>query len=233
MDIKKGAVITASHQKGGVGKTTVIWNLLIEFSKERPVSIIDMDMQENITHCLAIRKSIKDNNSTNIEQLEAPTTQKELINLLYNKCEKEGRLVFIDLGGYDSDFNRMIMAASNVIITPVSTKFLELLGARTYETLLKQISKEWRNDNKLISSIILNKINPLAKTKSNTLKTKLENTLEYMENSDYFSLFKTILRQRIEYEESPEVGKSVVEYKPYSMAAKEVLSLKKEIKELI
>ena len=48
-------IITLSHQKGGVGKSTLVWNLAIEYSKQRKVYVIDLDMQQTFTQSLLIR----------------------------------------------------------------------------------------------------------------------------------------------------------------------------------
>ena len=50
-------IITLSHQKGGVGKSTLAWNMIVEFSKKRMVSVIDLDMQKTITYGIQIRKN--------------------------------------------------------------------------------------------------------------------------------------------------------------------------------
>ena len=51
--------ITVSHQKGGVGKSTIAWNLAVHFSKIVPTTIIDLDIQQSLTQTNEIRKSME------------------------------------------------------------------------------------------------------------------------------------------------------------------------------
>ncbi|WP_430742001.1 hypothetical protein [Sulfurimonas denitrificans] len=36
-------ILTISHQKGGVGKSTIAWNIGAHFSKLLPITILDLD----------------------------------------------------------------------------------------------------------------------------------------------------------------------------------------------
>ena len=54
--INSKGVIAISHQKGGVGKSTLIWNLITQYSKNEIVDVIDLDVQQTVTYSLAIRK---------------------------------------------------------------------------------------------------------------------------------------------------------------------------------
>src|SRR5690606_14638381 len=119
-------IISLSHQKGGVAKSTLLWNLVVEFSKERLVKVIDLDIQKTVTYSMQIRNNLNKKNSNieliNIESLES-------IVKVMQKHNKDD-LLFIDSGGFDSDINRIAIAGSDIIVTPVSSKFYELLGLK-------------------------------------------------------------------------------------------------------
>ena len=51
-------IITISHQKGGVGKSTITFNLAVQLMKKHNnVEIIDLDVQNTVTHLNTIRKN--------------------------------------------------------------------------------------------------------------------------------------------------------------------------------
>jgi len=49
-------IIAVSHQKGGVGKSTIGFNLAIELARKYKVEVVDLDVQNTITHTNKIRK---------------------------------------------------------------------------------------------------------------------------------------------------------------------------------
>ena len=49
-------VIAITHQKGGVGKTTIATNLAVELSKKYKVKVIDLDLQKSMTYFNNIRQ---------------------------------------------------------------------------------------------------------------------------------------------------------------------------------
>ena len=211
-------IITASHQKGGVGKSTLVWNLIIEYAKTRKVYVVDLDMQKTITYSLQIRK--KNHDCTNIILLN-PKDKDGFISMV--KKLNKSDLLFIDSGGFDSAFNRIAIAVSNIILTPVSSKFYELLGLKEYERILKQLSEKLNKQ--IVTHVILNKINPNVKD--------VREIIEFINKSPYFKLMNCILRQRVVFENSPGEGKSIVEYEPEGKGALEFLRFKKELNMLL
>jgi len=223
-------IIVYSHQKGGVGKSTILWNHAVEFSKTRKVYVIDLDIQKTFTQTLQIRnnnilsgtapKALK-KYAGNLELVEVSSKQ-ELIDFL--KQVKQDDLVFIDTGGFDSEYNRIAMIASNILITPVSSKFYELLGLKKYESILQDLSSEKGLQRDFKAVVVFNKIQPTA-------KNILRDIFDFIKKSNKFEYFNTVLRQRVDYENSPALGLSVIEYDPKSKAAKEFQHFKKEFEE--
>lgn len=207
--------ITASHQKGGVGKSTILWNMIIETAKRRPVKVVDLDMQKTISYSLHARKSL--GLSLHNIELVSVENEKQLIDLI--KSKKEEEIVFIDSGGFDSSLNRIAITISELLLTPVSSEFYELLGLREYEKILKNISNEIGT--KIIATIVFNKINPNTK--------EIREMKEFVERSEYFYPLKSILRHRVDYKNSPAHGKSVVELAPKDKAAEEFQTFFKEL----
>jgi len=205
-------VITIAHQKGGVGKSTIALNLAVELGKKYPLSVIDLDYQKSISIFNENRKETG-LNPLNIISVES---QKELMNIIDNA---DG-IILIDSGGFDSDLNRIAILGADIIITPLSNNLIEIYGLEAFKKILIDL-KRIRSDIK--SNILLNNVNPQI-TKS------IEELKEYIKsNSQFFNMFETILRRRVDFAKSFETGKSVVEIDGSSKASKELDNLIREI----
>ena len=220
-------IITLSHQKGGVGKSTLAWNLIVEFSKKRKVSVIDLDMQKTITYSLQIRKNKLGQGGVNNIALLDPKSDIEMVEMMLTNQRSKEDLMIIDSGGFDSSSNRIAITGSDILLTPVSTKFYEILGLKEYSKILDKINHEVRSKHKqeLVANVILNKINP------NTID--LEDMKNFVESDKNFALMKSIIRQRVDYENSPGVGSGVVEYNNKGRAAAEFKDFIKELNIII
>lgn len=219
-------IITISHQKGGVGKSTIAWNLIIEFSKRRKVYVIDLDMQKTITYSIEIRKKKENIQKLNNIILLNPSSDKDMINMLIKNQENE-EFMIIDSGGFDSSLNRIAITGSDILLTPVSSKFYELLGLKEYSKILNNINKEIRikNELPLVANVVMNKINP------NTID--LSEMKNFIKSDANFHLLNSIIRQRVDYENSPSVGESVIEFSPNSKASIELNEFIKELDQII
>jgi len=211
-------IIVVSHQKGGVGKSTIAWNLATYLQKEHQVELVDLDIQRTLTYANEIRKQHKDLTPLIIRHFETPEDFKK-----YIQGDSEERLSIIDVGGFDSSMNRLALVMADMIITPVSDKSFELLGIKTFEKIISQLDKLVEHDVKV--KVLLNNLNPQ--------KSKLEGLKNFITKSSYFELLDTILRNRTDYDKSAGEGKNVIEYKADSKASKEVKKLTKEIKKIL
>lgn len=212
-------IITISHQKGGVGKSTLLWNLIINYSKERKIYVIDLDVQKTITYSLLVRKN-NNLDTKNIILLD-PKNKDEMLNLM--KGLKGEDKLFIDSGGYDSDMNRLAISASTILLTPVSTKFYEVLGLKEYERILAEISNDIGRV--LVTNVILNKIHHNTKA--------LEDIVNHVSKSKYFNLMETIIRDRADYANSPSEGMNVCEFNEKGAAALDIKELTSELNSII
>lgn len=209
-------VITISHQKGGVGKSTVALNLAIELSKEYNVAVIDLDHQRSMTIFQGIRES------KNLPELKVMIAEDD--QTLMNLMNSYEGLLIIDSGGFDSDLNRLAMLGSDMIITPVSNSLIELYGLEKFKLIiaeLKEINPEIK------AHVLLNNINPSATTLVDELKGFL------LSDDEKFNVINGIMRQRVDYRKSFELGKSVVEMDPSGKAASEVNAIIKHLKVLL
>lgn len=211
-------IIVVSHQKGGVGKSTIAWNLATNLQKNHQVELVDLDIQKTLTYTNEIRKQHQNLTPLTIKHFDTPEDLKK-----YIQGDNKNRLSIIDVGGFDSSMNRLALVMANIIITPVSDKSFELLGIKTFEKIINQLNELVEHDIKI--KVLLNNLNP-KKSKLNGLKT-------FITKSPYFELLHTVLRNRADYDKSVEEGKNVIEYNSDSKAAKEIRELTKEIKNIL
>ena len=208
--MKKPYVIVIAHQKGGVGKSTIASNLAVELSKKYTTSVVDLDLQKSLSYFNSLRKksNLAEFKIVNIATLEE---LKSLIN-------KNQELLLIDVGGFDSDMNRVAILGADLIITPVSDSGIELIGLLSFRNVLREI-REHRKD--LVAKILLNKIHPSASTSLDEIHNFINDNVE-------FNKLDSILRDRVEYKRAFDTGKSVVEH-GNNKAAIEINNLIKEI----
>ncbi len=211
----KGKVITISHQKGGVGKSTIALNLAVELSKKFTLKIIDLDYQKSLT----IFNSIRQEKKLKTLDIIQVSSQKELINFL----EHNKYLILIDSGGFDSDLNRIAILGADLIITPVSDNLIEMYGLEAFKKILKDL----RKIKQLKSYVLFNKIEPRATKSLKELKKYVRNNL------DYFDLLDVFIRRRADFAKSFELGKSVVEIDENSKASSELKLLIENIKMIL
>jgi len=211
-------IIAISHQKGGVGKSTLAYNLSVELSKKYPTKVVDLDVQQTITACNVIRSKFGQK-KLNILSFE---DKKEFVDFLNN--DPEDSLTIIDTGGFDSGLNRVAMYAADLIITPVSTEFLEVIGLEKYKKIIKEVSKKVGKNIK--THVILNKIHH-AQQNFTDIK-------EFIDKSpNQFTLMNSVIRRRSDFTISLSHGFSVCEFDKNSDSSKEIKKLISEITEIL
>lgn len=208
-------IVTLSHQKGGVGKSTIAWNLAVNLSKKIDTYVVDLDMQ----------RSLSVTNSIRTEQGFEPLNMLHFGNAgeLAKHIEEDSddKLTIIDSGGFDSAFNRLAIVASDLLITPISDKPFDLMGLQKYEEILKTLSDIQGGTIK--TYVVFNNLNPALKN--------FGDLIEFVCMSDHFELMTSVLRQRVDVANSVGVGKSVKEYRIFSKADQEFDELCQEVKE--
>jgi len=210
-------ILTLSHQKGGVGKSTVAWNLAVYFSKIIDTKIIDLDTQRSLTVTNALRK---EHQLSPIQMLHFNTAE-ELAE--YAEADSDDTLTIIDSGGFDSAYNRVAIIASDLLITPVSDKPFDLMGLQKYEEILKNLSEI---QGEIIKThVLFNNINPAMK--------RFGELIDFICMSEHFELMVSILRQRVDIAHSVGEGKSIKEYRIFSRADQEMDELFSEVKTIL
>lgn len=210
-------ILTVSHQKGGVGKSTIAWNLAVYFSKLLPIKIIDLDTQQSLTQTNQIRKSL------DLEPLDIISFSSADDLAAYIENDSAKTLTIIDSGGFDSSFNRIAISGSDLLLTPVSDKPFDLMGLQKYEEILKSLSQI--QGELIVTNIIFNNLNPSMKN--------FGDLIEFICLSEHFKLMTSVIRQRVDIANSIGVGRSVKEFRIFSKADQEFDALFEEIKLLL
>jgi chromosome partitioning protein len=211
-------IIAISHQKGGVGKSTIAYNLAVELSKKYNVNVVDLDVQQTITACNVIRSKFGQK-KLNILSFD---DKKDFVEFLNN--DDDQNITVIDTGGFDSGLNRVAMYAADLIITPVSTEFLEVIGLEKYKKIIKEVSKKVGKDIK--THVVLNKIHHSQQNFSD-----IQDFIN--KSSKQFTLMNSVLRRRSDFSISLSHGFSVCEFDDTSDSSKELKTLITEISSIL
>ncbi|EPR5147742.1 ParA family protein [Vibrio alginolyticus] len=202
-------IIAIAHNKGGVGKTTVTLNLAAIL---KPDVIVDQDTHQS----LVIINKLRGDGQLPIHTCDSRAS---LIELL--KQSDDGKTVLIDCGGFDSDVNRLAVAAADLVIVPANDDTTELIGLRRFDEVLAEISKEM--DSHITAHVLFNRVHPNRR--------KFNDVEDFLKNASHMSRLDTIIPTRKQYPLAVANGLGVVEHKAtkYSDAAREMKRLAEEI----
>lgn len=215
-------IIVFSHPKGGVGKTALSFSYAIycKLNNEN-VTVIDLDGQHSITNFNKIREALALKPSLNILTFKEA---KELVDYLNNVDKKQK--IIIDTGGFDSAFNRIVLAFADLIITPVSDSPVELMRLLDFNRILDEISTSAKRD--IHTYIAVNRVHPSL--------INLNHILEPLKDKKHFILLDSIVRDRARIKFSVSQGKTVFEEEGSlkdEKAISELTALFKEIEALL
>lgn len=206
----KDKIISIAHDKGGVGKTTIATNIIVQLLQDHEtINVMDLDTKKHMTRFLGRRGDKR------IKLLEFEST-KDLRKLL----EDSTGVLVIDVGGMDTDQTRSAIAYSDLVITPLADSQIELDGLMDFKNVVKSIQRI-RSD--LRVTVLLNRIHPSTNKSIGEIK-------EYIsKQEDTFKMFDTVVRDRAAYKSAYSEAKGVYEISGAEKAATEMYNLMKEI----
>ena len=214
-------IITLAHQKGGTGKSTLAWNLAVELRRKykkygyKKFIFVDLDNQESVTMTNRLRMEY---GHSPLDIIRFTDDERSRLEKFINSVEDD-TLVIIDSGGYDADLNRLAIIASDFVITPVSSDYMEIFGLQKFKTILEELSVIKGETVKV--NVLLNKIDPKLKD--------FTDIVDFINDIKHFKLFDTVIRFRSDYKHSIGYGFSVKELDKKSKSSDEIASLMKEI----
>ncbi|MCF6140972.1 ParA family protein [Flavobacterium sp. K77] len=116
-------IILITHQKGGVGKSTLTFNLAQNIAANSKVAVLDFDLQGSLS------------------QLEELVTDFKIIpyqDKLESISELQYDFIFIDTPPYLSNHLAKLISISDLIIVPTKAGILDLLAIKSTLTLIEQ-----------------------------------------------------------------------------------------------
>jgi len=125
-------IILITHQKGGVGKSTLTFNLAQNIAKDSKVAVLDLDLQGSLS------------------QLSELVTDFDIIP--YNQNiraipELDYDFIFIDTPPYLSNHLPELIQLADLIIIPTKAGILDLLAIKS---TLDLIGREGKSENALV-----------------------------------------------------------------------------------
>lgn len=144
-------IITLMHQKGGVGKSTLTFNLANNLKENTKVCILDVDYQGSLYQM----KDISDIDIFHISELDS------IKNLNYD-------IVFIDTPPYIFEGLEDIINLSDTLVIPTKAGIFDLLAIKSTIGIIKQLKAEDK------AHILFNMVKPNT-TLTDEIKSQIDN----------------------------------------------------------
>lgn len=132
-------IILITHQKGGVGKSTLTFNLAQNFSSSSKVAILDFDLQGSLSQLKEI--------VTDFDVIPYVEEINTISDLNYD-------FIFIDTPPYLSNHLSKLIQIADLILVPTKAGILDILAIKS---TLKLIEHEHKSNSTLI---VFNMIKP-------------------------------------------------------------------------
>ena len=222
-------IINFSHQKGGVGKSTLSYHLAYLINQKYRVELLDLDNQESISEINKLRSQKLKESAIPIHKIK---TQDELVEII-NSIDDDTYLI-IDSGGFDSLYTRIAIMGADINITPIADRTMELLAViKAYDPILKQVSQKLGEE--VYCYVLLNRIHHSARDFAH-IEELLSSSkhLRMLENRHLNSNKKTVVRERSIYDKTLIDGMAIHEIDlPSNEKEKtKILSARKDIENL-
>ena len=170
-------IILITHQKGGVGKSTLTFNLAVNLHENAKVCIVDMDAQGSLMNIKALSEV----------PVYSNTELKEVM-------KKDYDFIFIDTPPYLTDKLSELCNLADVIVIPTKAGVLDLLAIKSTIDIIEQSG----NNKKAL--IVFNMVKPKT-TLTNEIKDQLKDyEIKISKNmiSDLVSFSRSVLVNGVE-----------------------------------
>ena len=116
-------IILITHQKGGVGKSTLTFNLAQNIAANSRVAVLDFDLQGSLSHLEEL-----------VTDFKIITYQDKLESI----SELQYDFIFIDTPPYLSNHLAKLISISDLIIVPTKAGILDLLAIKSTLAIIEQ-----------------------------------------------------------------------------------------------
>lgn len=120
-------IILVTHQKGGIGKSTLTFNLAQNISKSIKVAVLDFDLQGSLSQLKEL--------VTDFDIIPFNKEIKEISQLDYD-------FIFIDTPPYLSNHLTKLIELADLIVVPTKAGALDLLVIKSTIELIQQENKK-------------------------------------------------------------------------------------------
>lgn len=243
--------IAVANLKGGVGKTTISFNLACELAKKRGVRVLvaDNDSQAHLTGAILKNPSVLTANI--IEAYQGKKIRPHVVNKSLHLIGSNEKLAQVTDGDIDtlfrlkeslqnlqdekskydyviidclpsSSFVQMAgLAAADCVIIPVKPSSFDLKGMVGFVKNVEKI-KNRLNPTLRVLGIVINQCDGRKPCYERDLEDALRETYGDL-------VFKTKLNKRVDIATSPAFNQSITEYAPESPSAKEFRLFTREV----
>lgn len=202
-------VYAVAQQKGGAGKSTLAAHLALAFAlKRKSVALIDIDPQQSLTHWYAAReKTLGEGTGLTFEAVTGWRAAKTVDSLA-----RAHDIVLIDTPPHAETDAKVAVRAADLVLIPTQPSPLDVWATQpTLELAAKEKSP---------ALLILNRVPPRANLTARMI-TRL---------GDYkVTIAKTTIGNRVAFADAMVTGRTALETKPSSDAAKELRALAAEL----
>ena len=211
-------IISIANQKGGVGKSTIVFNLAAALANSKhTVFVVDADPQGTVSMWAKARARHESNKiNPNITFTENPWAPEEILKL---SQPPNYEFIIVDCGPANNKATKAALVVSNLTIIPISPSPLDINSARNTIELVEEGTSRGATKSKVY--LLISK-----KIVGTNLAKEARDTCEMLK----LPILKTEISQRVALCESAITGQSVLEYAPNSVAAEEFIALEKEVK---
>ena len=206
-------VIAVLNQKGGAGKTTIATHLARALQiSGADVLLIDSDPQGSARDWAAVREE----QPLSVVGIDRPTIERDLKNI----ARKD--FVVIDGAPQAADLAVSAIKAANFILIPVQPSPYDIWATADLVDLVKQRIEV--TDGKLRAAFVV----------SRAIKgTKIGSEITEALNGYGLPVLATRITQRVGYPGSAAAGSTVLDLEPDSEAAREIIALADEVKQIL
>lgn len=250
-----GKVITFANHKGGVGKTTCVFNVASGFAaKKKKTLIIDLDPQSNLTVGAGvydqIENSIYDLLTDEKRAEECIIERKKNLHIIGSSLDLSAAEIELSSKiGREKILHRKLQPIRNhydfiIIDSPPSLGLLTVNALTASTNIFIPVQTEFYALHGLAKFInvineIKHEINPdleisgVIATRFDKRKILNREVIESIKEFFGDKLMKTIIRENISVAESPERGEDIFTYEPNSYGAEDFKALVKEIMKIL